>query len=204
MSQARCSDSELLTQNQEKEKDEGREERNHFYFTGLANYVSLPLTSNYSFPSFSSFQRIDGYNYFWLDWGSRLPLLLRITSGYRHLSLIRTKSYQGPISRIKQTLACARRVIKSFCQILETFIQESMILASNHSISERFIFPEASASWHWSVSLLWAQVENFVTRRAVTGIVVTLNGEHLIFWSFRLLLNIMDNLTEGLPLSTLH
>ena len=54
----------LLTQNQEKEKDEGRKERNHFYFTGLANYVSLPLTSNYSFPSFFS---EDGYNYI-SDW----------------------------------------------------------------------------------------------------------------------------------------
>ena len=55
----------LLTQNQEKERRMG--ERNHFYFPGLANYVSLPLTSNYSFPSFSSFQRIDGYNYI-SDW----------------------------------------------------------------------------------------------------------------------------------------
>lgn len=38
--------------------------RNHFYFPGLANYVSLPLTSNYSFPSFFS---EDGYNYI-SDW----------------------------------------------------------------------------------------------------------------------------------------
>ena len=77
----------------------------------------LPLTSNYSFPSFFS---EDGYNYI-SDWTEDPDSLLRITSGYRHLSLIRTKSYQGPISWIKQTLACARRVIKTFCQILETF-----------------------------------------------------------------------------------
>ena len=48
-----------------------------------------------------------GYNYFWLVW-TQTPSSSLTASGYRHLSLIRTKSYHGPTSCIKQTSACAR------------------------------------------------------------------------------------------------
>ena len=48
-----------------------------------------------------------GYNYFWLVW-TQTPSSSLTESGYRHLSLIRTKSYHGPTSCIKQTSACAR------------------------------------------------------------------------------------------------
>ena len=75
----------------------------------------------------------------------------------------------------------------SLSKILETFSRVDLRFKSLNF--RKIYFSEASASWHWSVSLLWAQLENFVTRasdwncghsqwRALNILIVSASFEH--------------------------